>query len=159
LANQVGAAVISTDEVRRAMQDSGAIGGEVGVLDTGLYSEANVAAVYGEVLRQAHIQLSNGRSVILDGTWRDPHRRDQARQLAIRTHSAEFELKCDTPVDAATHRVAARPAGGPSDATPEIATALADRSQRWPEAHHIDTGRPLSESVCAAEKLWQQALG
>ena len=158
LANQVGAAVISTDEVRRAMQDSGAIGGEVGVLDAGLYSDANVAAVYGEVLRQADIQLSNGRSVILDGTWRDPHRRDQARQLAIRTHSAEFELRCDTSVGTAAHRVATRPTGGLSDATPEIATALADGGQRWPGAHHIDTGRPLSESVCAAEKLWQQAL-
>jgi len=158
LANQVGAAVISTDEVRRDMQDSGAISGEVGVLDAGLYSDANVAAVYGEVLRQANIQLSNGRSVILDGTWRDPHRRDQARQLAIRTHSAHIELKCDTSVGAAAHRVAARPAGGFSDATPEIATALAGGSQRWPEAHHIDTGRPLSESVCAAEKLWRQAL-
>jgi len=158
LANQVGAAVISTDEVRRAMQNSGAISGEVGVLDAGLYSDANVAAVYDEVLRQAHIQLSNGRSVILDGTWRDPHRRDQARQLAIRTHSAEFELKCDTSVGAAGHRVATRPAGGFSDATPEIAAALVDGSQRWPEAHLIDTSRPLSESICDAEKLWQQAV-
>ena len=158
LANQVGAAVISTDEVRRSMLNSGAISGEVGVLDAGLYSDANVAAVYGEVLRQAHIQLSNGQSVILDGTWRDPHRRDQARQLAIRTHSAEFELMCDTPAGAAAHRVATRPAGGFSDATPEIAAVLADGSRRWPEAHRIDTSRPLSESVCAAEKLWQQAL-
>jgi uncharacterized protein len=157
LANRVSAEVISTDEVRRAMQNSGAIGGEARLLNAGLYSDDNVAAVYREVLRQAHIQLANGRSVILDGTWRDPYRRDQVRQLAIQTHSAEVELKCETSVDTAARRVAARPAGGLSDATPEIASALADGSQRWPEAHHIDTSRPLSESVCAAERLWRLA--
>jgi uncharacterized protein len=157
LAERVGAAVLSTDEVRRALQNSGAIGGEAGVLNAGLYSAHNIAAVYGEVLRRAEIQLANGRSVILDGTWRDPRRRDQVRQLAIQTHSAEVELRCDTSVSTAARRVAARPAGGLSDATPEIATALTDASQRWPEAHHIDTSRPLSESVCTAEKLWRLA--
>jgi uncharacterized protein len=157
LADRVGAAVISTDEVRRAMQKSGAIGGEVGVLDAGLYSDENLAAVYGEVLRQAQIQLANGRSVILDGTWRDPYRRDQVRRLAVQTHSAEVELKCDTSAATAAERVAARPAGGLSDATPEIATALIDDSRQWPEAYHIDTSRPLPESVRAAEKLWRLA--
>jgi aminoglycoside phosphotransferase family enzyme/predicted kinase len=157
LAERVGAAVISTDEVRRAMQNSGAIRGERGVLNAGLYSDENVAAVYDEVIRQANIHLANGRSVMLDGTWRDPYRRDQVRQLAIQTHCAELELECQTSVSAAARRVAARPAEGLSDATPEIATALADGSQQWPEAHHIDTSRPLSESVCSAEKLWRLA--
>jgi uncharacterized protein len=157
ISERVGAPVISTDEVRRAMQNSGAIGGEAGALNAGLYSDENVAAVYREVLRQAHIHLANGRSVILDGTWRDPYRRDQVRQLAIQTHSAELELKCETSVDTAARRVVARPAGGLSDATPEIASVLADGSQRWPEAHRIDASRPLSESVCAAEKFWRLA--
>ncbi len=156
LAERVGAAVISTDEVRRAMLNSGAIGGETGVLNAGLYSEHNIAAVYREVLRQARIHLASGRSVILEGTWRDPYRRDQVRQLAIQTHSAGLELKCETSVSTAAQRVAARPAGGLSDATPEIAAALAG-SQQWPEAQHIDTSRPLSESVCAAGELWRLA--
>jgi len=143
--------------VRRAMQNSGDIGGEAGALNAGLYSDENVAAVYGEVLRQAQIELANGRSVILDGTWRDPHRRGEARQLAIQTQSAEVELKCETSVNSAARRVAARPTGGLSDATPEIATALAN-SQHWPEAHHVDTSKPLSDSVCAAEELWRLAV-
>jgi uncharacterized protein len=155
LAERVGAEVISTDEVRRAMQDSGVIDGEAGVLNAGLYSAYNIAAVYREVLGQAHLHLLNGRSVILDGTWRDPFRRDQVRQLAIETHAAELELKCETSVSTAASRVAARPAGGFSDATPEIATALVDGSQEWPEAHRIDTSRPIAESVRAAEKHWR----
>jgi aminoglycoside phosphotransferase family enzyme/predicted kinase len=155
LADRVGAAVISTDEVRRAMQNSGVIAGEAGVLDAGLYSDTNVAAVYDEVLRQAQIQLAMGRSVILDGTWRDPRHRDQARQLAIQTHSAELELVCKTSVSTATQRVAGRPTGGLSDATPEIAAALTGDRPDWPDAQQIDTSRPIAESVRAAEKLWR----
>jgi uncharacterized protein len=157
LADQVGAAVISTDEVRRAMQSSGVIGGAAGVLDIGLYSDENVAAVYDEVLRQAQIQLAMGRSVILDGTWRDPRRRDEVRQLAIQTHSRAVELKCDASAGTAARRVAGRPAGGLSDATPEIATALIEDSPDWPEAQHIDTSQPLSESVSAVKELWRLA--
>ena len=157
LAEEVGAAVISTDEVRRAMQSAGAIVGEGGVLNAGLYSAPNVAAVYRETLRQAYILLTNGRSVILDGTWRDPHRRDQVRQLAAQTHAAEIEFMCETPVATAARRVAARPAGTMSDATPPIAVALADVKDQWPQAHRIDTKRPIVESVRTAAKLWLSA--
>ncbi|MGO9102421.1 MAG: AAA family ATPase [Mycobacterium sp.] len=157
LAERVGAAVISTDEVRRALQNSGAIVGAAGVLNVGLYSDANVAAVYDEVIRRAHVHLASGRSVILDGTWRDPSSRNQVRQLAIQMHSTVVELKCEASLSTAARRVAARPAGGLSDATPEIATVLADGGQQWPEADHIDTSQPLSQSVCAAEKLWRLA--
>jgi uncharacterized protein len=157
LADRVGAAVISTDEVRRAMQNSGVITGAAGVLEAGLYSEVNVDTVYAEVLRQARIQLASGRSVILDGTWRDPRRRDQVRQLAIETHSAEIEFMCEASASSAARRIAARPAGSVSDATPAIATALTDASQQWPEAHHVDTSRPLSESIRFAENTWRLA--
>ncbi|MGA9491363.1 MAG: AAA family ATPase [Mycobacterium sp.] len=157
LAEQVGAAVISTDEVRHALHSSGAIVGEEGVLNAGLYSAPNVAAVYGETLRQACILLTNGRSVILDGTWRDADRRDQVRQLAAQTHAAEIEFVCETPVATAARRVAGRPAGSMSDATPQIAVALADVTEQWPQAHRIDTNRPIAESVCTASKLWLSA--
>jgi uncharacterized protein len=157
LADRVGALVISTDEVRRCMQNAGAISGEPGVLDAGLYSEENVAAVYDEVLRQAQTQLAMGQSVILDGTWRDPRRRDQVRQLAIQTHSTGIELKCEASVKIAAQRVADRPAGGSSDATPEITTVLTNSNADWIEAHRIDTSRPITESVCTAQQFWQRA--
>ncbi|OBI40276.1 hypothetical protein A5707_10180 [Mycobacterium kyorinense] len=155
LAQQVGAYVVATDEVRRDMQSSGAISGGTRMLDAGLYTEENVGAVYAEVLRRAALHLANGRSVILDGTWRDSRRRSQARQVAAETHSAILELRCETPVRTAARRVGARKAGSVSDATPEIACALADDAQRWPEAHRIDTNRAPSEAVRTAEDLWR----
>lgn len=157
LARLVGAQVVSTDEVRKAMQATGAIDGVTGALDAGLYSQANVAVVYDEVLRRARLHLANGRSVILDGTWRDPRRRAQVRALADQTHSAALELRCEATVSTAARRVAARSGDTMSDATPEIAYALADGADQWVQAHPIDTGRPTSESVRAAEELWRQA--
>lgn len=158
LARQVGAQVVATDEVRKDMQAAGAIGGVTGTLHAGLYSDENVAAVYDEVLRRALLQLADGRSVILDGTWRDPRRREQVRQLAARTHSVGLELRCEASVSTSARRVAARPADNMSDATAEIASALADSGELWAEAHPIDTSRPASVSVRAAEELWRQTV-
>ena len=64
------------------LQQTGAITGPAGDLDAGLYAPANVSAVYDEVLRRARLSLSNGSSVILDGTWRDARQRERARKLA-----------------------------------------------------------------------------
>ena len=84
LAEKVGAQVISTDDVRRELRESGAITGDAGVLDAGLYSPDNVATVYEVALRRARMCLGNGQSVILDGTWRDPQIRAHAHRLATR---------------------------------------------------------------------------
>ena len=85
LAEQLNAQVILTDDVRRELQQSGAITGHVGELDAGLYRPENVSLVYDEVLRRAQSSLSVGRSVILDGTWRDANHRERAREVANET--------------------------------------------------------------------------
>ena len=46
LGDRVGAEVISTDDVRRELQQHGTIDGEAGILDEGLYRPDRVAAVY-----------------------------------------------------------------------------------------------------------------
>jgi aminoglycoside phosphotransferase family enzyme len=46
LAEKTGAQVISTDDVRRELRDSGVIAGGTGVLDDGLYRPDNVTMVY-----------------------------------------------------------------------------------------------------------------
>ncbi len=157
LAEQIGAQVISTDDVRRELQRAGTITGAAGVLDAGLYTAENVAAVYDTVLRLAHIQLANGRSVILDGTWRDPRQRERAHDLAGETHSATLEIACTAPIEAATARIANRPTGT-SDATPDIAESLADRVDGWSDAHRINTSRPLADSVAEARELYCLAI-
>ena len=157
LAEMVGARVISTDDVRRDLRESGVIGGEAGILDAGLYSPDNVAMVYEVALRRAGVCLANGYSVILDGTWRDPRMRRQARQLGARTHSAMLELVCCAAVSTAARRITARTRGS-SDATPEIAAALAARDGDWDAAHRIDASGPLEDSVREAQQIWQRVV-
>ncbi|MEO3756905.1 AAA family ATPase [Mycobacterium sp. B14F4] len=149
LAEPLDAEVISTDDVRRQMMETGAITGTAGAFNAGLYAPANVAAVYDEVLRRADTTLRGGRSVILDGTWRDPGHRERARALAERASSPVVELTCSAPLDEAAARVETRPATT-SDATPGIAAAMQSGSYG---GHVIDTTRPLAESVAEAQQV------
>jgi uncharacterized protein len=152
LADRIRAQVISTDDVRRQLQQEGVIDGTVGVLDTGLYSAENISAVYDAVLRRAHLYLGGGQSVILDGTWRDTGHRQAARRLADETASPIIEFTCSASLDEASARIQKRSATT-SDATPEIAAALATRNDAWFEAHPIDTARPLADSVAEAQEI------
>jgi len=156
LGDRVGAQVMSTDDVRRELQQHGTISGEAGLLDEGLYRPEQVAAVYHEVIRRARSSLTGGRPVILDGTWRDTRRRQPARALASQTASTLLEIVCWTSVDRAVERVRHRPAGA-SDATPHIAGALAVRDDTWDTAYPIDTSQALGDCTDQAEKLWHNA--
>ena len=157
VAERVKAEVISTDDLRRDLQESNAICGDAGILDAGLYGPENVSAVYREVIRRADMMLTHGRSVILDATWRDPRHRDLAHQLVDETHCALLELVCTAPVQAATDRVRRRPSGS-SEATPDMVPSLAATHGEWPNAHRIDTSRSLDASIDEAAKLWRSTV-
>ncbi|WP_409426291.1 nucleoside monophosphate kinase [Mycobacterium sp. SMC-11] len=157
LAEQVGAVVVSTDDVRKELHESGQLSGEAGSLGTGLYAPANVAAVYQTILHRAGRHLAGGQSVILDGTWRDAQVRAQARRLAADKHAATTEIQCVVPVDVAADRIRSR-APGNSDATPQIAAALAAQDVDWDTAHRVDTAQPLDDCVREAQELWRAAI-
>ena len=150
LAPLLDARVISTDDVRTQLVASGEIAGAAGVLGEGLYAPENVAAVYRTVLRQADLALCEGHSVILDGTWTDPGHRGRARDVAEHGVAPITELVCVAPLEQTADRIRTR-TSTTSQVTPEIAAALAGQESRtWPEAHRIDTTRPLAESVTEA---------
>jgi aminoglycoside phosphotransferase family enzyme/predicted kinase len=157
LAEQRGAQVISTDDVRRELQRTGVITGPAGVLDAGLYAPENVRTVYDEVLRSARFSLSGGTSVILDGTWRDNWQRERARELANQTRSPIVELTCSIPLERASARIESRGATT-SDATPLIAAELADHRDSSIDGHLVDTSRSLTDSVEEAEQICRLAI-
>lgn len=157
LAERVGAQLLSTDDIRRELRRSGAISGDPGVLNAGLYHPDNVAAVYEAMLHRARLHLAGGTSVVLDGTWRDPQTRARAHRLTADQHAALVEISCSTPAHVAADRIRNRTPGN-SDATPQIAAALAAQDAEWDTAHPIDTQQPLDQSVRVAETLWRAAL-
>jgi aminoglycoside phosphotransferase family enzyme/predicted kinase len=152
LAEQIGAEVISTDDVRRDLVRDGVISGEPGRLEAGLYTPENTARVYTVVRRRAHSVLASGGSVILDGTWRAEPERERVRELAQTAHAALVELACTTPLREAQARIETR-TGSTSDATPEIAAAMEHRAGAWPGAYVIDTARPIADSVAEAQEV------
>lgn len=157
LAEQVGAVVISTDDVRKELRGSGYLSGEPGELGSGLYTAANVAAVYHEILRRAGLVLANGQSVILDGTWRDAKLRAEARRLAADRLALIAEIHCVVPAAVAAERIRSRVPGN-SDATPQLAAALTADGFDWDTAHRVDTARPLAECVCTVQELWRNMI-
>ncbi|WP_082691154.1 bifunctional aminoglycoside phosphotransferase/ATP-binding protein [Mycobacterium sp. GA-1199] len=157
LAELFDAEVISTDDVRKQMQGAGAITGSVGEVNTGLYSPQNVSAVYQEVLRRATNTLSAGRSVILDGTWRNAEQRERARRIADRVRAPLVILTCSAPLEEAALRIETR-AETTSDATPHIAAAIAQGSAHVYGGHLIDTTRSLADSVAQAQQICCTAI-
>jgi uncharacterized protein len=157
LAEKVGAQVISTDDVRRELRESGVISGGAGVLNSGLYSPGNVTMVYEAALCRAGVLLGNGQSVILDGTWLNPQYRADAHLLAAQTHSALVELMCSATAGTAADRITTRRPGN-SDVTPEIAAQLAAREDGWDTADRVDTSRSLQHSVHKAHDVWRRAI-
>lgn len=156
LAKATGSQTISTDDVRRELYERGDITGESGVLNSGLYSPANVRIVYEAVLGHARRHLAQGNSVILDATWRDAEVRAMARSLAAENHAALVEYVCTATAEAATDRINSRQQAN-SDATPEIAAALAASDDSWQTACALNTLYPLEDSLPTALAIWRRA--
>jgi uncharacterized protein len=156
LARAVGggldATVLRTDEIRkeqagiRSDDRAGAPYGE------GLYRPELVERTYEVLLDRARTALSLGESVVVDASWHRERWRAAARRVAAETHADLTELRCTCPGDVAAGRLTHRGRKGldASDATPEIARAMADDADPWPEAQEVDTTGPKDGSAAQA---------
>lgn len=134
LAERVGAEVISIDQVHDELQQSNSIRSEGDIAGDGWCAANSASAVYAIATRRAHTALANGRSVILDATWRDPRQRSLAEALATETRSVLVEIVCTPPGDVAVSE------------------------NDWGNAHRICTWTNMHESVNAAERVWRSAV-
>ena len=104
------------------------------------------------MLRRTSVALAHGESVVLDASWADPAWRAAARRLADAASSDLVELRCVAPATV-TDELMHQRAGSedPSDATPEVTTAMTDAvRRRWPEAVTIDDRGDVEDAVEAA---------
>ena len=147
----LGWRVLRTDEIRedvvpRREQPGGAAYG------AGRYAPAAVEAAYAALLERARPLLATGETVVLDGSWTSAARRAEAAVLARQTHTAPVPLRCAAPAEVAAARIEARRrrGGDPSEATPEVAAAMAAGEDPWPEASTVDTSGDEASSLRAA---------
>lgn len=147
IADRRGWSVLRSDEVRKELAGSAPIAATAGVFEEGLYRPEVTAEVYRTLLERAGRALQLGEPVILDASWSDRRWREAAAELARRTHSDLVELRCEAPAALAAERIARRRERGddPSDATADVAAAMAARADPWPGAVVVDTtGDPVT---------------
>lgn len=141
MATEIGAVVLSSDEVRKELAGIPLEEHRAEPLDSGRYAPESTEAVYDELLQRASQLLSMGESVVLDATWSDASRRERARAVAAGAIADVSEHRCVLDPEVAAERIAARIAAGgeASDVTPELSRRLAERFEPWPEATEVDT--------------------
>lgn len=153
LAAATGSRVLATDHVRKELTARGEISGAVGVYDAGAYSPNARSRVYTELFDRARQLLAAGVSVVLDASWSDAFQRQRALELAAAAGAEPVRLRCECPRATADRRLRDRPPTE-SDATPEIAHAIADSASLWPEADTLDTTRPPDIVAAEAVARW-----
>ena len=152
ISDALGWTVLRSDEVRK---DLGGLAHGTHVHESfrrGLYRPELTTATYQALLERARIALELGESVILDATFSDKAWQEAAGKLAQDTFSEFVELRCRLGCAEAAARLAARPpdmAYG-SDATPEVAAAMAVSIDPWPSAISVDTSGTPAQSLTHA---------
>jgi aminoglycoside phosphotransferase family enzyme/predicted kinase len=160
VADALGAAVLSSDELRKDLEGVARTDHRGAALDRGLYAPEVTDRTYRELIDRAQRLLQLGEPVVLDASWTSQEHRGWARQVATATRSQLHELRCELDPDAAAARVAGPHRGAPgawadggADATPEVARALAARAEPWAEAAVLDTSGGLDATLAAAIDL------
>lgn len=141
IAERQGWSVLRSDEVRKDLAGLAHDEPVSAAFGEGLYRPELTADVYAALLERAGHALELGEPVVLDASWSDRRWREAAVEVARRTSSDLVELRCDAPAPLAAARIAERRerGGDPSDATPEVAAAMAASADPWPSAMSIDT--------------------
>lgn len=148
LADQADLVLLRTDEVRQQLSAGSLVGSDE------RYSSTGVDAVYQETMRRAERLLRRGESVIVDATWSSATHRDEARSLAERNLVDLVEIECTAPRDVCDLRIRGRLEAGvdASEATPEVAEAIAHRFAPWPEATKVPTDQSTEKSIADAAR-------
>lgn len=161
LGDELGATVLRADEIRKELHGLAANQPAPAAFGEGLYTEAATAETYVALLGHASVALGLGETVVLDASWTSARWRERARAVAVESCADLVELRCDAPPVVAAERIAGRGASGrdPSDATPEIAAAMAAAATPWPEAATIDSEADPDRTLASALPLVQRRAG
>lgn len=155
LSESTGWRLLGTDLMRRRTAGVGPADETLAAYGEGLYTPELISTNYRAMIEAAGRFLRSGESVVLDASWTRETWRREARRMARRSVAEVTEIECVAPADVARDRIVARlgrgeTGPGVSDATPEVARAMAGHRDPWPEATTIDTGGPEADAVAAA---------
>jgi aminoglycoside phosphotransferase family enzyme/predicted kinase len=152
LGDRLGWPVLRSDEVRKELAGLSPLTPARAPYGEGIYDDAATEATYAELLRRAIALAARGGSVVLDASWIRVEHRERLRRAAADVHAELAELRCVAPRSIAAERIGVRLArrADASDATAEVAAAMAADADPWPEAVVVDTSGPKPASLRAA---------
>jgi uncharacterized protein len=152
LGDTLDATVLRSDEIRKELAGHPPHRPTPAPYGEGLYTPRRTEATYRETLRRARIALSLGETVVVDASFIDAAHRAEARTIGADTHATLVDLRCTTAPEVAAERIRRRLAAGgdASDATPDIATAMAADEAPWPSAHTVDMTHGPGAGLAAA---------
>lgn len=105
--------------------------------------------VYTEALARAEHLLAMGESVVLDATWAQARWRAAAADVAARTTSDLYQLRCDVRPDVARQRAEARRLSGAdlSEAGAAEVDLVRGHFSAWPDAVTVGTEGTPAEAL------------
>jgi hypothetical protein len=156
LADELGAALLSSDRVRKELAGRTPTDPAPAPYLNGIYTPAHTERVYRELLHRAEELLARGESVVLDASWTAAGHRDAARAVAGRSRSRLVELRCEAPAEVTAARLLGR-TGSISDAVPAVAAAMV--MDPWPEATVVATAGSPAAALRAVGPLVGAAEG
>lgn len=149
IADQLGAAVLRSDRIRKELAGISPEQSATAEYEQGLYDPEHTQQTYAELNRRAQELLSLGESVVLDASWSAAQRRLEVSRTATATHSKLVPLRCWAPEATTATRLAQR-TSSMSDATPEVTRHMATNVHPWPDAHTIFTAGTIQDSLAQA---------
>jgi uncharacterized protein len=152
LAKRSGAAVISSDVVRKRLAEVPLNEHHYGEMDTGIYSSDFSEKTYGKMYSDAEEILTDGDSVILDATFSRKQDRERAEAIAGKTGADFYILECRLDEETTRKRLDERGKKvSVSDGRWEIYVKQKDKYEpvSGSESNHfvIDTAGSLKEQI------------
>jgi aminoglycoside phosphotransferase family enzyme/predicted kinase len=151
LGDGLGWPVLRSDEVRKELAGVDPLHHVPSAYGEGLYTSDATAATYAAMFARARWLLAHGEGVILDASFSAARWRAAAAELADDTYAELTELRCLLPANVATDRLRRRAAESrdASDATPQIASRMAEVFDPWPSATIVGTLPPVEDILPA----------
>jgi aminoglycoside phosphotransferase family enzyme/predicted kinase len=153
LALELGLEHLSSDRVRKELAGVGEGEHSFDPYGTGLYTEERTAATYGALFDRCEALLRQGRSVVVDATFRRASDRLRFRTLAERLNIPFVIIVVTCPEAAARQRLGERVLrhGEVSDGRRELYARQQEESETVSEGEgnriFVDTSRPIDDTI------------
>ena len=149
LADRLGAALLSTDRLRKEINHRDPMSSSPEPYGKGLYDSANTEKTYRELLHRGQELAARGESVVLDASWTDSHLRALAANTAEHVGACLTQFECWAPQHIRYERLQFRRPGH-SDADAVIAGQMALDADPWPPEARLDTSGDAQEVLSLA---------